>query len=226
MKLTGLFSSALSLLYPPRCAACDLPCVEGAPLCEPCALSLEPIVAACTRCGLPLPSPAMCGACLMRAPRWRAATAPFEFGGALAHAIRRLKWGDMPELASPIALLVPRERRPEAELVVPVPLHPHRLRERTYNQAALLALTLYPKVALHALERIRDTPPQSRLDAAERRSNVRNAFRADPKRVAGRSVLLVDDVFTTGATAEACTRALQAAGAVSVDVLTVGRAVP
>src|SRR5581483_10332021 len=103
MKLARLFSSALSLLYPPRCAACDLPCAEGAPLCEPCALSLEAIVSACTRCGLPLPSPAVCGACLMRPPPWRVATAPLEFGGALAHAIRRLKWGDMPELAGPLA---------------------------------------------------------------------------------------------------------------------------
>lgn len=194
-------------------------------MCEPCALSLEPILSACTRCGLPLASPAVCGACLMRPPPWRVATAPLEFGGALAHAIRRLKWGDLPELAAPIAQLVPPDQRPEAELIVPVPLHPHRLRERTYNQAALLALALYPKVALHALERIRDTPPQSRLDAAERRRNVRGAFRADPKRVRGRSVVLVDDVFTTGATADACTRALRSAGAVSVDVLTVGRAV-
>jgi ComF family protein len=226
MKLATLLDVTLQILYPPRCAACDVPCSERAPFCEVCALTLEAIVCACERCGLPLPSPATCGACLRRAPPWRRALAPLEFGGALATAVRRLKWAGMPELAPQLAQLVPPALLPHFDLIVPVPLHPKRLRAREYNQAALLALELSDRVDLHALDRIRDTPPQSALDADQRRRNVRDAFRARPARVRDRSVLLVDDVMTTGATAGECTRALLDAGAATVDILTVGRAVP
>jgi ComF family protein len=111
-------------------------------------------------------------------------------------------------------------------LLVPVPLHPLRLRQRGYNQSALIALGTGRKIDARALERIRDTPPQAGLGAEQRRRNLAGAFRARAERVRGRRVILVDDVVTTGATVEAASRELLRAGAQSVDVLTLARAVP
>jgi ComF family protein len=195
-------------------------------------LTLEPVSAACARCGLPWVRPvARCLSCLARAPPYRAARAPYEFGGAIARAIRRLKWGRLPELGRPLGRLLPAEALGSGDCVVPVPLHVRRLRARQFNQAALLVLgsageRRLPPLELGGLERVRDTPPQSALGLAERRANLRGAFRALPDRVRGRRVVLVDDVLTTGATAEACTEALLDGGAAEVVVLTLARAVP
>jgi ComF family protein len=226
--------AALTLLYPARCCACDAACDEAATFCITCALSLEPIGRACPRCGLPSDGPAVaCLQCLERPPPFARARAPFLFGGALARAIRRFKWAERPELGGPLARLLPPEAASGTDLIVPVPLHARRLRSREFNQAALLALAFGrslgrrgPRVELRALTRVRDTPPQSALGAAERRRNVRDAFTVEPGRIAGRRVLLVDDVLTTGATAEACALALGRAGAAEVAVLTLARAMP
>jgi ComF family protein len=227
--------AALALLYPARCSACDGACDESAAFCDLCAVSLEAIGRACARCGLPLEGQERAGpclACLQRYPPFQSAEAPFLFGGALAQAIRRLKWARLPELGRPLAALWPTRVADGVELMVPVPLHPKRLRAREFNQAALLALELErrvragPRVELRALARIRDTPPQSALGPVDRRTNVRGAFLAERRRVDGRRVLLVDDVLTTGATAEACALALLDAGAAEVRVLTLARAMP
>jgi predicted amidophosphoribosyltransferase len=267
-----LLGAALALFYPARCAACAA-LVDGARdvFCAPCALTLLPIEVACPRCARPLPQaaspwPAPCLSCLERPPRFAAALAPYEFGGALAQAIRRLKWGHQPELAGPLGslLAVAWARAPapyrEVDVIVPVPLHRARLRQRELNQATALAQAmravcrarerdvleqrkLSPEaqatvrrmvhpcpratVAARVLVRQRDTPPQTGLSAVERRHNVLGAFAVrDARPVAGRRVLLVDDVLTTGATADACAAVLSAAGAASVLVLTLGRAVP
>jgi ComF family protein len=221
-----LLQHTLQLLFPARCSACDELCDPGAAFCRTCAISLEPLSSACARCALPTPNPvARCLACLARPPRFDAARAGFEFGGALAVAIRRLKWAGRPELAGPLASLAPR--LVEHDVMIPVPLHPRRLREREFNQAALIALALEPRhLDLHSLVRVRDTRSQASLAPADRRANVRGAFRADPRRISGRRILLVDDVMTTGSTADACAEALFDAGAATVGVLTVARAVP
>ena len=244
-----LWRAALELLYPARCAACDV--VLDRPediFCGGCALTLAPIMSACPRCARPtaalLQRAPPCLGCLERPPRFDAAVAAYEFGGALAEAIRRLKWRHMPELAPALgALLLDGLRRAPADfgaidLIAPVPLHRRRLRAREFNQAAELAAALREvarardmplgRVALdaRALERTRDTPPQTGLDALQRRHNVLDAFRArDPAQVHDKRVLLVDDVMTTGATADACAAALRRAGAAAVLVLTLGRAV-
>jgi ComF family protein len=224
----------LSIVYPARCCACDALCDETTAFCDGCALTLVPIdpARACGACGLPLPSApseTRCLGCLQRPPPFVAATAPLEFGGALGRAVRRMKWARRPELGRPLGrLLAPAAR--SGDLLVPVPLHPRRLRARGYNQAALLALAAAddggPPVSLDALARVRDTPPQSRLGAAERRANVDGAFAATLDAVRGARVLLVDDVLTTGATAAACATALLDGGAAEVRVLTLARAMP
>jgi ComF family protein len=165
------------------------------------------------------------------------AIAAFVYGGAVAHAITAMKYRARPDLARPLGDLLSRAVAAElpsraglrGALVVPVPLHPRRLAERGYNQAALLAR----RVAKHmgsplapmALARDRDTTRQATLDRQARLENVASSFRArDPAGVRGRAVLLVDDVQTTGATLEACSMALRVAGASTVVTAVVARA--
>jgi ComF family protein len=213
-----LVQGLLELCFPARCAACGRRVPEGAALCEVCGLSLEPA---------PPGSP----------------RAPYLYGGQLAVALGRFKFDGHPELARPLGMLLAsalgravRAVGPEP-LVVPVPLHPRRLRRREFNQALLLVRGA--RAALRragappgpapdpgALRRVRDTRPQVELARGARLENVAGAFRADPRRVGGRRVLLVDDVVTTGATLEACAGALRVAGATHVEGLTLARAVP
>ncbi len=233
--MRALFLAARALIYPARCCACDGPCPEGRAFCDPCSLSLEPIASACPRCGLPLtpagsPRPASpCLSCQRSPPPHAEAHAAFLFGGAVARAVRRLKWSGLPELAVPLGALMPSL---EGDLVVPVPLHPRRLRQRQFNQSAVLAFAaadagrLRAPIDVHALERILDTAPQTSLGPDDRQRNVHGAFAARPERVRGKSVLLLDDVVTTGATVAACARVLRAAGAARVRVLTLARAMP
>jgi ComF family protein len=229
--LARLASASRSVLYPARCVACDGLVAEGQAFCAPCAYTLEPIDAACRRCGLPLPEASTCLGCLARPPCFQWARAPLEFGGAAAQAIRRLKWAHAQELAVPLGrLLAPVLSRAGVDALVPVPLHPRRLRARGFNQAALLGRAIAPSTGppliIGSLVRVRDTPPQSRLGLADRGRNVAGAFAVRDRRLAGRRVALVDDVLTTGATAAACARALRSAGSMEVVVLTVARAMP
>jgi ComF family protein len=230
------------LLWPHRCSACDsLDLPARAPLCLACAASLLPVdpAAACPRCALPLPpGPGGCPDCRQLRPRFRRATAAFQYGGALAAALHRLKWEGRDDLAAPLGrLLVPALCRaaPGCDLIVPVPLHPQRLRARGYNQAGLLAQAARRAagVALPirhgALDRTLLAPPGVHKDRRQRLAHAERAFRVPPAAVPllrGRRVLLVDDVVTTGATASTCARALRRAGAGAVEVLTLCRASP
>jgi ComF family protein len=159
--------------------------------------------------------------------------AAFAYGGAIAQAIGRLKYEQRPDLARPLGDLLWRALAPHARavrdaIVVPVPLHPVRLVERGFNQAALIARLIARRLdaPLHplALARTRDTPRQTALDRAARRRNVEAAFRVRrPEAVRNRSIVLVDDVSTTGATLAACTQALMSAGAANVIPAVVAR---
>jgi competence protein ComFC len=149
----------------------------------------------------------------------------------MREAIHRLKYSNSRDLAVPLGemmILYWQDVRPPADVIVPVPLHTRRLRERGYNQAALLAMELGKGVGLPVLEnaliRVRDTSPQVDLSAKERKENVRGAFHCPDDRLAGRSVLLVDDVYTTGATLESCSLALKQQGVRTVWALTLARA--
>lgn len=147
--------------------------------------------------------------------------------GVLREAVHRLKYSDLTALAEPLGGLMASywaQHPLPADVVVPVPLHAARLRERGYNQAALLADEMARRVGLavdgHTLNRQRATAPQVELDARERRENVRDAFHCADDTLAGQQVLLVDDVCTTGSTLEACAQALYAGGARAVRALT------
>jgi ComF family protein len=146
----------------------------------------------------------------------------------LAVAVHRLKYGGRRAVAASLGtLLAERYPFPREVVLVPVPLHPRRLRKRGFNQALLLARALAQSrglpVAARAIRRVRDTRAQPGLAAIERRRNLADAFvLAAPDAVGGRHVVLIDDVLTTGATADACARVLRAGGARRVDVYTVG----
>jgi ComF family protein len=148
----------------------------------------------------------------------------------LQEAIHQLKYANLSAVARPLGETLADfwQGNPlPADLLVPVPLHPRRERERGYNQASLLAKALGEAIGLpvleHAMVRVRETRPQVGLNSEERRENVRGAFHCESTHLAGRHVALIDDVCTTGATLEACSLALRQAGAASIWALTLAR---
>jgi ComF family protein len=207
--LQGMLAVLASLVAPARCAACDGEVRRGTAFCPVCAATL-------VRAENPEPG----------------RVAAFVYGGAIAQTIRRFKFDDRPDLAP--ALLaglhaqLPRLKGAGADLVVPVPLHPTRLIERGYNQAALLARPLARWLALpcatRALRRSVATERQTALSREERSANVDHVFvPGEVGRLNGRTVLLVDDVETTGATLAACGQALMRGGARAVRTAVVAR---
>jgi ComF family protein len=210
--LGTLSLGAADLLWPLRCAACDLEVLPRAPLCASCADTLLDCAGATQ-----VPS-------FRRPAAWTAAACRFEFGGQLAVALRRAKYGQEAVLARQLGALL-RPLPAACDLVVPVPLHPRRFRGRGFNQAAELVRGAGARPILGVLIRTRDTPPQTERPRSLRLRNVARAFAVPaPEMVHGKRVLLVDDVMTTGATADACAQALLAAGAASVCVLCLARA--
>lgn len=206
-----LLERLLDVLAPPACAACDAALATSAVLCAPCASAFVPAEA------MELDGLSVHAAGL--------------YGGPLATAIQRLKFGDRSDLARPLGELLRRlalERALEADVLVPVPLHPRRLAARGYNQSALLARrlakTLDAQVDTASLVRRADGRAQLALSRSERQANLVGAFAVtDPRALFGRRVALVDDVVTTGATAAACADALLAAGASRVTVVALAR---
>lgn len=217
----------LDLLFPPRCAGCG---AIGEQLCVRCLAEVRYIrPPLCRSCGRPMAAPKLCHVCRTSRPVVDGIRSVAHFEGPLRQAVHDFKYRGVRALAQPLAGLMVEYQRIHhlpADVVVPVPLHPQREAERGYNQAALLAEVLGNvlglPVDLHLLERVRPTPPQVGLKAAERHNNVHAAFRSTSKAI-GRQVLLVDDVCTTGATLNACGAALKAQGACSVWGLTLAR---
>jgi ComF family protein len=232
----------LLFIYPPTCAGCGEPVSPTEPLefCPSCRESLDLVRGpSCPTCGIPLspeaPGGYECGSCLEGLYRFDRARSAGTYRGLLREVIHRFKYDGHISLARPLAqLLLPaaRELRAlhEIDVVLPVPLHPRRLRERGFNQAALLARriggSLKIPVEYRALWRLRWTEPQIGLTSRERAENVRGAFGLTKKElVRDRTVLLVDDVFTTGETVDQCVRELKRGGAREVVVVTVARTV-
>ncbi|EAU69417.1 ComF family protein [Stigmatella aurantiaca] len=221
------------LLYPPSCLACAQVLPTQSPFCETCDTALERLPPACCRtCAEPGAFPAStCPRCHLHPPPFSRVWAPFIHEGPVSRAIHRYKYEDHPELAAPLAALLVDEAQAflaqAPALIVALPLHDRRFRERRYDQTQLLAGALARATGRRApvglLTRARDTPRQVGLDEGERARNVAGAFRASPL-AAGQPLLLLDDVLTTGATARAAASALHEVGAGPVEVLTLARA--
>lgn len=230
----------LDAVLPPLCLGCgEIVATPGA-LCPACWPRFCFIAAPhCRRCGIPftrdMGADALCVDCLARPPLFRRARAVLVYDDRSRRVVLPLKHGDRTDMARACGAWMARagaELVAGADLVAPVPLHWRRLFTRRYNQAALLARMIArdgaAALAPDLLRRGRWTGSQAGLKAVERRRNVGKAFDVHPRWLAklkGCTVLLVDDVLTTGATVDACARALQRAGAAHVDVLTLARVV-
>jgi len=225
------------VLFPTRCLACDKPLgrYRLPLLCEECRGRLSPIVSPlCSCCGIPFPSGKdhLCGDCLSDRLPYDLIRAAFRYREPLVSLIGQLKFGrKLTGLATMADLLnnsIVISHLAIPDLILPVPLHKRRLRQRGFNQALLLAEKCFPlcndKIIVDGLRRIRPTTPQTTLTGAQRRKNLTGAFSLrDSGLVEGKSVLLIDDVVTTGSTVTECCRALRKGGAARVEVLTLAR---
>ena len=233
-----LFEPVLTVVFPSACAACGrlLARPTRGPLCGPCWDTLPRHRTASCGCGRPLvPGRAACPRCRRGRQPFAAGASLGPYEGSLRLVIHELKYRGRRRVARRLARVLldddhARSLVAGSHVLVPVPLHPRRLRERGFNQAGLIARELGQRVgrpcADRALVRRRDTVPQAGLSAAARRRNVAGAFTVRRRSlVADQVVTLVDDVLTTGATAHACAQALRAAGAREVRLLSVARVV-
>lgn len=231
----------LHMVFPMNCRTCD-DALEDDPVpffCQRCWNHITPILSpSCPRCAQPFPSPHalahspahLCGPCRKHPPAFHRVWTPYAYQSPLKEAIGLLKYRGKTQLAPALAGLITQTHPAptNVDVLIAVPLHPDRLREREYNQALLLAHHLGRQwnlpVLIDVLRRTKPTPPQTSLTRRERLKNLRRCFAvATPSAVEGKTTLLVDDVFTTGATVNECAKALRKAGAEAVYVQTLAR---
>ncbi len=231
----------LHVVFPTNCRICDK-ALEDDPVpffCQHCWNRIEPIRSpSCPRCAHPFASPHalahspehLCGPCRKHPPAYHRAWTPYAYQSPLKEAIGLLKYRGKTHMAPALAHLIAQTHPSPSnvDVLIAVPLHPNRLREREYNQALLLAHHLGRQwnlpVLIDVLRRTRPTPPQTSLTRRERLKNLRRCFAvATPSAVEGKTTLLIDDVFTTGTTVNECAKALRKAGAEAVYVQTLAR---
>ena len=236
----NLTCALADLLWPPRCVACDelLP-VAGddvsirafCPLCAGAALAVESPL--CPHCGLPFDGAGddhLCGSCLRDTPPFRRARAAYHYGGSIATALTRFKYGSRTTSATSLGMMTAVAARllPPIDFVVAVPLHRRQMRRRGFNQSGLLAAHVARDLAVpfipSAVRRTRDTPSQAGLDRARRLDNIKGAFQARPDNCHEARILLIDDVITTGATVGEVAAAMLGAVKASIEKGMVGRA--
>lgn len=219
----------VDFFFPRRCVGCGR---TGDFLCTSCCQKLPRLLPPfCQKCGKPESSDNLCPTCWGQQNEIGGIRSPFRFDGVIRQAIHELKYRNLKAISGCLAKLLAdylQVNPVPGEVLVPVPLHPRRLRERGYNQSSLLARELGRLVALPVIEdslfRLKDSLPQAKTATVEgRQRNVADAFACRDQRLSGKHALLVDDVCTSGATLEACAAALKAAGTVSVWGLTLAR---
>jgi len=225
----------LDFALPPRCAGCGTIVDEVHSFCTDCWTKIEFLgESGCRSCGIPLEATEAetCALCLAAPPRIARTRAAVAYGDLSRSLAIRLKYGRKVAVARTMArYMAPLVAGAASDpILIPVPLHRTRLWQRGFNQSALVARELSRTLDLRAdplaLRRSKRTPPLKGMSPHQRRKTVAGAFRiADSAAVAGRTVILIDDVLTTGSTAEACARALQRAGAARVELITWARVV-
>jgi ComF family protein len=238
--LGGAFRFVLDVALPPLCPACREPLGEGHGLCAACWTKLSFIEPPyCARLGIPFvydPGPGLLSMeAIANPPSYDRARAAVRYDDVARALVHKFKYSDHLDLAPMLGQWMARAGREltrEADALIPVPLHWRRLWARRFNQSAALALAISHAASVpvlaESLKRVRATPQQVGLDKSGRAQNVQGAFKVAPERkadVAGRRLILVDDVLTSGATVDACARALLRAGAAHVDVLVFARVV-
>lgn len=229
-RLYQLAWAGLDWIYPPQCGGCGKPFARWCRNCQNQVQLIHDIV--CESCGKMLDAPGKCLDCQLTPPSYTALRSWAVYSGPVRKAIHNLKYkGDISlggVLSRNLVELVDRLGW-RFDLLTPVPIGLARKKARGYNQASMLALPLALGCAVpyqpHSLVKVRDNPSQVGLSAVQRRENVRQAFQARPNLVRGKTVLVVDDVTTSGATMLACAEALLRAGAQQVYGLTLARAV-
>jgi ComF family protein len=254
--LQKIYQSFLDAIFPRKCLICGafedsvrsgdevafdaLAPITAPCFCASCRKGLRPIASPfCSKCGRPFVSREgdnhVCWECLVEPRHFRKARAFGVYDGALMEAIHRLKYGRHTSLSQPLSALVRKTffecwDGTTVDLLVPVPLHQKRLRQRGFNQAHLLIRGWAKQDGMafdgFTLSRSRWTEPQTALSRKERKKNIKGAFLVKhPERIRGKKIVLVDDVYTTGSTVNECARVLMKEGAALVDVLTLARAI-
>lgn len=242
--LTRIGARVLDVLFPPGCLKCGVELEADGALCSACWSRIKFIAPPyCACCGLPFDfdvgAAALCGPCVQDRPIFDRARAVFVYDDVSRDLILSFKHADRTQAAPGYGKWLARaaaELLGDADLLIPVPLHPRRLFARRYNQSALLVHALAKETAKgnkcdaapDALVRVKKTQPHVDMGRSERQRNVAGAFKVHPKwadALAGAKVILIDDVFTTGATVTSCAGVLRAAGAARIDVLTLSRVV-
>ncbi|NTV15498.1 MAG: ComF family protein [Desulfobulbaceae bacterium] len=243
IRLTQLFTdlriALAELLFPSSCLACQGQVPPGTlPMfCPECLAQIELVSGPlCPGCGRQFPKAAggahYCGLCLSGHYHFERARAVALYTEPFSHVIHRFKYRGkthgLPSFSALLARLPEPPLREPPELILPVPLHDRKLRQRGFNQAVLLARAFFPRdrqrIKTDLLLRQLNTDPQTSLSGQARRQNLKNAFKVrKPEQVRGKMIVLVDDVFTTGTTVNECARVLKKAGARRVEVLTLAR---
>lgn len=221
--IQGLFKQSI----PGSCLLCGADCISN-PICPDCEADL-PLgrTAACPQCGEPTTHGERCGACLIEAPHFARTIALYRYDFPIDQVIRSFKYGHQLSVANWLGQRLAERIQTPADLIIPLPLHPERLRERGFNQsveiAAAIGNCLNLPVHRSTLNRTRPTPHQTGLSPKERKKNVRAAFECTTD-YSDKTILLVDDVMTTGATLNECARTLKLHGATTVIAVVAARA--
>lgn len=233
----SIFKNTLDFVFPSVCPGCDKEINSNQLFCSTCFKQItfikKPV---CHRCGLPLmceqtDEKMLCSDCLKKRPQYDRARAVFVYDTVSKGCILKLKYADKMEYSKPFVELLYQAGQElffKTDIIMPVPMHWKRKLKRKYNQADLLARGLATKTALlysnDNLIRSRHTPIQENKSVSERNKNVKDAFEVKkPEKIKKKSILLIDDVYTTGATVNNCAKALKAAGAKAVYVLTIAK---